>query len=76
MKHIIYDSNAERTLTILKNCHQAMAENDKLLETLIPPDNQPQKWLDLALFLMTGGRKWAHKNRIRELLAFSNARNN
>ncbi|MDJ0593806.1 MAG: hypothetical protein QNJ72_28145 [Pleurocapsa sp. MO_226.B13] len=25
--------------------------------TGIPPDNQPQKWLDLALFLMTGGRE-------------------
>ena len=25
--------------------------------TVIPPDNQLQKWLDLTLFLMTGGRE-------------------
>jgi hypothetical protein len=68
MKHIIHDWDAERTLTILKNCHQAMAENDKLLETLIPPDNQPQKWLDLAVFLMTGDRERTETEE-RELLA-------
>ncbi len=59
MKHIIHDRDAKRTLTILKNCNQAMVENNKLKETLIPPDNQPSssKWLDLALFLMTGGHE-------------------
>ena len=59
MKHIIHDWDAERTLTILKNCHQALVENDLLKETQILPDNQPSssKWLDLALFLMTGGRE-------------------
>lgn len=57
MKHIIHDCDAERSLTILKNCHQRMADNDKFLRTLIPSNNQPQKWLDLAVFLMTGGRE-------------------
>ena len=72
MKHIIHDWDAERTLTILKNCHQAMTENGKplLLETVILPDNQPSpsKWLDLALFLMTGGRELT-ETKYWELLA-------
>lgn len=55
MKHIIHDWDAHRTLTSLKNYNQAMAENDLVKQTLIPPDNHPQKWLDLALFLMSGG---------------------
>ncbi len=63
MKHFIHDWDRSRTLTILKNCRQAMTENGKLLllETVILPDNQPSssKWLDLALFLMTGGRERA-----------------
>lgn len=57
MNNMIHDRNAERTLTILKNCNQAMAKNDKLLETLILNDNQLQQWLDLTLFLMTYGRE-------------------
>ena len=54
MKHIIHDWDAERTLTILKNYNQAIPEYDLLKETLIRPNNQPQNWLDLAIFLMTG----------------------
>ncbi len=57
MNNMIHDRNAERTLTLLKNCNPAMAKNDKLLETLILNDNQLQQWLDLTLFLMTDGRE-------------------
>ena len=57
MKHIIHDWDGERTLNIFKNSNQAMPENDLLKQMLIPPDNQPQKWLDLAMFLMIGVRK-------------------
>ena len=59
MKHIIHDWDRERTLTILKNYHQAMTENDLLKEMLMLTDNRPSssKWLDLTLFLMTDGRQ-------------------
>ncbi|NER27795.1 MAG: hypothetical protein F6J89_09210 [Symploca sp. SIO1C4] len=53
MKHIIHDRNAKYSVTIFKNCNQGITGNSKLLETLIPYDNQPQQWLDLAVFLMT-----------------------
>ena len=60
------------TLSSLKNCCQTMVKNDKLLllETEIPPDNQlySSKWLDLALFSMTGGRE-LKEAKYRELLA-------
>ncbi len=72
MKHIIHDWDRSHTLTILKNCRASMANNGKLLllETVIPPDNQPSssKWLDLAVFLMTGGRE-RKETEYRELLA-------
>jgi O-methyltransferase domain len=41
MKHIIHDWDDERCITILKNCHNAIADNGKLLviETVIPGAN-------------------------------------
>jgi hypothetical protein len=59
MKWIIHDWNDERSLTILKNCHRAMADNGKLLlvEMVIAPGNEPDwgKLLDLNMLVMTGG---------------------
>jgi hypothetical protein len=42
MKHIIHDWDNEQAIAILKNCHQAMVENGKLLlvEAVIQPGNQ------------------------------------
>src|SRR5262249_41122245 len=55
MKHIIHDWEDERALTILKNCHQAMTENGRVLvvEMVIPEGNTPSlgKFLDLEMLL-------------------------
>jgi hypothetical protein len=56
MRHIIHDWDDERSLTILKNCHQAMAENGRLLvvEIVITEGNTPSfgKFLDLAMLVL------------------------
>jgi hypothetical protein len=60
MKSIIHELDADRAMTILKNCHRAMSENAKLLllEKVIPPGNQRgfSKWLDLEMLVMGRGR--------------------
>ena len=59
MKHIIHDWDDERSNTILKNCHRAMAGKGKLLlaETVMVAGNEPEfgKWLDLAMLVYAGG---------------------
>ena len=59
LKWIIHDWDDERSVTILKNCRRAIAENGKLLlvEMIIPPGNQPDlsKLMDLNMMVMTGG---------------------
>ena len=62
MKHIIHDWDDERCIKILRNCHQAMPRNGKLLvcERVVPPGNTPSysKLGDLAMLIMTpGGRE-------------------
>jgi len=61
LRRIIHDWDDEKSLMILKNCHQAMPEHGKLLlvESLIPPGNEPSpaKFIDLIMLLMTGGRE-------------------
>jgi hypothetical protein len=56
MRHIIHDWDDERALTILKNCHQAMADNGRLLvvEIVITDGNTPSlgKFLDLAMLVL------------------------
>lgn len=58
MKHIIHDWNDERALKIMKNCHRAMQEGDKLLlvEMVIPEGNAPSfgKFLDLEMMVFMG----------------------
>jgi hypothetical protein len=59
MKHIIHDWYDEQALTILKNCHRAMADNGKVLivELVIPPGNEPHfgKILDIVMLAVAGG---------------------
>ena len=59
LKRILHDWNDEQSLTILKNCRQAIAENGKLLlvESVIPSGNEPctAKFLDLHMLAVTGG---------------------
>lgn len=56
MRHIIHDWDDERALTILRNCHQAMLENGRLLvvEIVITEGNEPSfgKFLDLAMMVL------------------------
>ncbi|MHC5609970.1 MAG: methyltransferase [Nostoc sp.] len=59
LKRILHDWDDERAITILKNCHRAMAKNGKILvaERLIPLGNEPYagKLIDLDMLVMTGG---------------------
>ncbi len=61
LKWIIHDWDEERALTILKNCHQAMPANGKLIlvEAVVPASNEPHfsKFIDLNMLVMTGGRE-------------------
>ncbi len=61
MRHIIHDWEDEKCLTILRNCHQAMPSEGKLLvvESVIPPGNEPfgGKLLDLVMLLIPGGKE-------------------
>ncbi len=61
MRHIIHDWDEEKSVTILRNCHQAMSSNSKLLvvESVIPPGNEPfgGKFLDLVMLLIPGGKE-------------------
>lgn len=61
MRWIIHDWDDEKSLMILKNCHQAMPDHGKLLlvESLIPLGNDPSpaKFIDIIMLLMVGGRE-------------------
>ena len=61
MRHIIHDWDDDKSLTILRNCRQAMSPDGKLLivESVIPPGNQPfrGKLLDLVMLLIPGGKE-------------------
>lgn len=73
MKHIIHDWDDERAIAILKNCHQVMPENGKLLvvEDVLPPANKPSigKLLDLEMLLMTSGGRERTETEFKELFA-------
>ena len=68
----------KRIIDILKNCHSSMAKNDKLLllttvitNSVAPNNQQPSsKWLDLAMFFMTGGRE-RRETEYQKLLAIA-----
>ena len=59
LKHVLHDWDDETSLTILKNCHQAMAENGKLLvvEQVVPPGNEPAlaKFMDVNMMMLHPG---------------------
>ncbi|AFY62730.1 methyltransferase [Synechococcus sp. PCC 6312] len=61
LKHIIHDWDDQRAIAILKQCHQAMAANGKVLvvEQVIPPGNDPfiGKFLDVNMLVMCPGGK-------------------
>ncbi len=61
LRHIIHDWDEEKSLTILRNCHQAMPDDGKLLviESVIPEGNEPfgGKFLDLVMLVVPGGQE-------------------
>jgi hypothetical protein len=62
LKYIIHDWDDERAIAILKQCHNVMPANGKILvaEQVIPPGNEPfmGKLLDLnMLAVLPGGRE-------------------
>lgn len=67
MKHIIHDWDDEKALTILKNCHRALADKPNakviLLEAVLPAGNEPHlgKFIDLEMLMMPGGRERTEK---------------
>ena len=76
MNNIIYNWDSDRIFSILHNCHREMTDKSKLLllESLIPASNTnnnqitSSEWLDITIFLMTGGRD-RRETKYRELLA-------
>ncbi|MGJ5673999.1 MAG: methyltransferase [Nostochopsis sp.] len=71
LKHVLHGCDDETALAILKNCHQAMTVNGKLIvyEAVIPPANKPSlsKWFDLHMLLIGDGRERT-ETQYRELL--------
>ena len=72
----ITEAKKKHIIDILKNCHQTMAKNDKLLllatiiTNSVASNNQQSctEWLDLAMFFMTGGAD-LRETEYRKLLA-------
>lgn len=72
LKHILHDWDDERCIAILKNCHQAMTSDQKLLiiERIVSTGNQPDpaKLNDLEMMALTpNGRERTH-NEFQALL--------
>jgi len=61
LRHIIHDWDDEKSAKILKNIHQAMGKDGRLLvvESIIPSGNDPSfgKLLDLAMLVIPGGEE-------------------
>jgi len=61
LKWIIHDWDDAQSVTILKNCHRAMAKNGRLLlvEAVIPRGNMPffHKFIDLTMLVAVGGHE-------------------
>ena len=72
LKFIIHDWNDERSITILRNCREAMTEDGRLLlvEMVVPPGNEASwtKFIDLNMLVMTGGMERTEAE-FRDLLA-------
>jgi len=72
LKQIIHDWSDSECTTILRNCHQALKPNGKLLlvEMVIPPDNSPSmaQAMDLNMLVLCTGRERT-ESEYRNLLA-------
>ncbi len=72
-KHIIHDWDDQRAIAILKQCHQAMLDNGKVLvvEQVIPSGNDPfiGKLMDVNMLVMCPGGKERTAEEFRILFA-------
>ncbi|MGL4621805.1 MAG: methyltransferase [Chroococcidiopsis sp.] len=61
LRWIVHDWNDEKAEIILRNCHQAMPDDGKLLlfEGIVSAGNEPSplKFMDLIMLVLTGGRE-------------------
>ena len=61
MRHIIHDWDDDKAATILRNCHEAMNVDGRVLivESVIAPGNDPSfaKLLDLTMMVLPGGKE-------------------
>ena len=73
LKHVIHDWDDERSISILKQCHQAMVDNGKVLivEQVIPAGNDPfiGKLMDVNMLVMCPGGKERTAEEFRILFA-------
>lgn len=73
LQHVIHDWDDERASRILKNCHDAMPPEAKLLlvEMVIPRGNSPflGKFLDLGMLMMESGARERTEKEYRDLLS-------
>jgi SAM-dependent methyltransferase len=67
LRHIIHDWNDDNAVTILSNCRKAMNPDGRiiLVETVIPPLNEPcfGKWLDLMMLIVGGQERTEEQYR-------------
>jgi hypothetical protein len=74
LRHIIHDWSDDESVHILRNCRQAIGTNPAgrvlVLETVIPPGNEPMfgKLLDLNMLVIPGGLERT-EGEYRELFA-------
>lgn len=61
LRHIIHDWDDEKSVTILRNIHQVMRDNGRILlvEGVVESGNTPQftKFLDLTMLTIPGGKE-------------------
>ncbi len=61
LRHIVHDWDDDRSVTILANCREAMADDGRVLvvEGVVPPGGtpHPSKILDLIMLTVPGGRE-------------------
>src|SRR6185295_777690 len=63
LKHIIHDWDDEHCVRLLKNCHESMEDNGRLVcvDTVVPPMGDTgatsAKLMDLLMILAIGGKE-------------------
>ena len=73
IKNLVHDYDDQRAIKLLKNCHEAIAENGKVLvvEMIVPPGNEPSlaKMVDVEALIMSAGAVERTEEQYRDLLS-------